>query len=88
MAVHEGIKKFSCEFCQKAFAHREGMMKHIRTIHGGVRHNCEYCGKSFSQSSALKTHVKNSHPHFADTEVKRFMDIASVAHVNPPLGPQ
>ena len=77
MAVHEGIRKYNCEYCPKNFAHREGMMNHIRAIHEGIRFNCDVCGKSFTQSHNLKMHVKNSHPHLAK-EVKKYINIVDV----------
>ena len=59
--VHEGKRKFSCEFCGTTFAHKEGMLCHIRSVHEGIRYQCELCSKSFTQKPHLKSHMSEAH---------------------------
>ena len=60
-SVHEGKRKFSCEYCGTTFAHKEGMNCHIRTVHEGIRYQCDFCAKSFTQKPHLKSHLSEAH---------------------------
>lgn len=50
--------KFHCTLCDKAFAHKNSLLYHMRGHTGNRPHQCEHCGKSFFSSSALKIHLR------------------------------
>ena len=60
-AVHDGIRKFKCELCDKSYAHREGIRRHMKSFHEGKRFECDSCDKSFTQEYHLKQHVIAAH---------------------------
>ena len=54
--------KFMCSECQKAFFTRSHLLKHINSVHRGLKpYKCNSCEQSFFHSSGLKTHIKNVH---------------------------
>ena len=59
---HEGLKKFICDTCGKAFAVDDSLKRHILQVHEGIKnHKCEFCGKSFVQSGTLNRHIQSVH---------------------------
>ena len=60
-AVHEKVRKWNCETCGKDFAHKEGYLSHVRTIHEGKKMMCDLCGETFTQRVALKSHKIRKH---------------------------
>ncbi|KAL9703993.1 hypothetical protein quinque_007511 [Culex quinquefasciatus] len=59
MAVHTGIKKHICQFCNKAFAQRGNLTIHLNIHTGNKPHKCDQCTKSFGDPTALKLHKVN-----------------------------
>ncbi len=63
--VHDKIKKFKCQHCDRTFANSTGRACHVESIHGGgVRQfKCEAngCSKAFKFKSQLKLHTANVH---------------------------
>lgn len=56
-AVHDAMKRYSCENCNKIFTDPSNLQRHIRSQHVGARcHTCTECGKTFATSSGLKQH--------------------------------
>ena len=45
--VHEGRKDFHCDLCEKAFADRSNLKRHVSSYHEGEKFNCEICKKGF-----------------------------------------
>ena len=61
-AVHEGIKDFKCDKCDKAFASITTLKTHITYVHTNKRdHICEDCGKAFATKSAVNRHFLTVH---------------------------
>ena len=60
--VHEGIKNFTCDRCEKSFSLHQSLKAHIKYYHesNGEENKCDLCNKSFSTSS-FKQKVKLSH---------------------------
>jgi len=57
-SVHEGVKPYSCQICDRAFAYKDTLEAHMPTHTGEAAYKCENCEKSFKQRSSLCTHRK------------------------------
>ena len=65
--VHEGIKKYPCDQCEKVFSQPHHLKTHINTIHEGIRaYKCNSCSKSFPQARHLQLHVYTFHEGHKD----------------------
>jgi KRAB domain-containing zinc finger protein len=55
----DGIRPHCCDVCQKTFAKREHLTKHLR-IHksDNKRYSCEYCHKAFRDRYELVRHTR------------------------------
>lgn len=72
---HKNIRDFICEYCGKAFCHRDSYRDHVKA-HTGVRdYVCDQCPKAFRTLDVLKVH-KLSHtdqkPHVCSVCSKAF----------------
>ena len=52
-----------CPECNKEFARKTDMEKHVRVVHKGIKETCicSYCGKSFSNKETLNRHIGKWH---------------------------
>ncbi|KAL0858634.1 hypothetical protein ABMA27_012464 [Loxostege sticticalis] len=59
---HEGVRGHRCTQCPAALASRSSLLKHIHSVHRGLkpppRHVCDTCGKAFRGKSVLTNHVR------------------------------
>jgi len=53
---------FECDLCTKSYKSAEGLNKHNKSVHEGVRYQCDQCDiKAFSSTNGLKTHISKIH---------------------------
>ena len=46
--VHEGVRKYQCDQCEKAFGHNADLKRHISGVHKGEKKfQCEFAVLSF-----------------------------------------
>ena len=65
--VHEGIKKYPCDQCEKVFSQKHHLKNHVKVIHDGIRdYKCDSCSKSFPQAKHLQLHVYTVHEGHKD----------------------
>lgn len=71
----------SCDICQKHFADRSNLIKHLRTHSGDKPFECAVCHKAFRHSSTLKDHEnihKDTKPYHCSHCGKQFANMANV----------
>ena len=60
--VHQNLKPFSCQECEKTFGLKCDMKKHKKNIHLKLKtHVCFDCKATFGKISQLQRHTKNVH---------------------------
>lgn len=61
LTSHVGIKPYKCEHCNKFFARKYHLERHV-VVHTGIKeYQCEYCGKHFCTKGNLLAHVRRVH---------------------------
>ena len=63
-AVHDGLKNFKCDQCDKSFKYPGTLRGHMKTIHQGKKPAaipCDICDKLFASKKTLKEHVQFIH---------------------------
>ncbi|XP_076858544.1 zinc finger protein 142 [Brachyhypopomus gauderio] len=76
---HEGLRPFSCRFCDFSTARRHRLDAH-ESIHTGVgRHRCELCAHTFGTSSKLRLHRQRIH----DKRATHFCALCDYKGYNP-----
>ena len=61
LRVHENLKAFKCGTCNKTYAAKVDLNKHVMGIHKGIKYSCEICQKVYSKQRSLRKHEKNCH---------------------------
>ena len=65
MHIHEENRPFACKHCNHSCSRERGLMKHILTVHKGIKPNrellCPQCPKILASSSSLKDHISSVH---------------------------
>ena len=61
-SVHEKLRPFTCEKCQKSFGKKCLMNDHIQRVHSEIRpYKCDICDKNFAIQKALDAHKRKLH---------------------------
>ena len=56
------IKRFYCQQCDNTFKTKQGLEKHVSTIHNKEKnYHCEQCMQSFGQKCSLLRHITSIH---------------------------
>ncbi|CAH1994807.1 unnamed protein product [Acanthoscelides obtectus] len=56
--IHQKIRKYICDECDKGFNGNKDLEEHYRVEHGGFRYTCEHCKKEFKNKYAHRDHVQ------------------------------
>ena len=61
--VHEGKiqNPVTCTPCEKTFKTKQGLQKHVSTIHKNIKFKCNLCKKNFTRKQGLSDHTKRMH---------------------------
>merc|ERR1712098_690408 len=57
---HEGIR-YPCDKCNKSYAYKRDLLRHIRSFHDGVKFLCDLCDFESTRDTSLYKHKKNKH---------------------------
>ena len=61
-SVHEDLKPYQCNQCEKGFSRSSDLNRHRNSVHKGMKsHNCDFCGKSFSRLETFNRHIRSIH---------------------------
>lgn len=54
-------KKYVCELCNKEFARKDGLERHIKSVHNKTKFKCPLCDKVLSRQDLVDRHIRNIH---------------------------
>ena len=60
-SIHEGIKRFHCDVCDRNFTQLAQLKSHNESVHQGIRYRCDFCSREFSIKGELTRHKKRVH---------------------------
>ena len=68
--VHEGVKNYKCDKCDKEFNYALSLNNHKKIVHEGLKqYTCKKCNKKFASPNAVKHHLQNQcEMGFSDAE--------------------
>ncbi|XP_058447834.1 zinc finger protein 58-like [Malaya genurostris] len=56
--IHQKIRKYKCEYCEKAFGYQHKYKEHMHMHRGIKAYKCRYCNKTFTHSSNVLVHER------------------------------
>ena len=61
--IHDGLKPFDCDYCNKSFNDKNNLRVHMRRMHSGDTRDieCFYCCKKYVNQEAFRLHLKKIH---------------------------
>lgn len=65
-------KKYVCELCNKEFSRKDGLERHINSVHNKTKFKCPLCDKVLSRQDLLDRHIRNIHEQEPIQVYKRF----------------
>ena len=64
--IHDRLKPFQCQFCDKTFVQSGGLDRHVKNSHEGIKaFSCQVCKKCFTGKQQLNIHRKTPHEKFS-----------------------
>lgn len=54
-------KKYVCELCNKEFSRKDGLDRHMNTVHNKKKFKCPLCNQELSRKDLLDRHIRNFH---------------------------
>ena len=58
---HKGLKRYTCEICEKKLSTRDGYVSHVLAHKGPPPFKCDLCDKGYYTACNLKNHKKDKH---------------------------
>ena len=56
--IHEGLRPYKCEKCDKTFGVRERLKRHFETVHEGKKkYQCPLCSQKFTTRFCQNLHM-------------------------------
>ena len=59
--VREKEKKINCNQCEKQYAEKSDMKRHILAVHEDIKYPCDHCKYQASRQGDLKRHIQSVH---------------------------
>ena len=80
------LKKHTCSYCERKFARKDSMQRHIREIHGQTpqmsnhRFKCPdiKCSSISHSMQALRQHIVREHGVYLDVEENNFLTFEGI----------
>ena len=86
--VHERVKNFLCDQCDKAFVAKDKLKRHIAYVHEGMRdtkiYECDRCDEAYVERSELRKHKVSIH-NDPDIKIKVIIDFTLIRQAMPPM---
>ena len=67
--VHEGLKTYKCDSCDKTFGKIQHLKEHKKSVHE-KNHKCNLCGKAFGRPDYLRNHITSVHEGIKNLKFK------------------
>lgn len=68
----ETKKKYVCELCNKEFSRKDGLERHMNTVHNKTKFKCPLCNQEISRKDLLDRHIRNFHNKEPSEVYKQF----------------